>query len=299
MRPRQKRRQKRLPTLQQASAFNCKVALQSSQARMRRKRFTQGSQSSDMPCPLKPTCLLLFFLLADHAALVSPSACDFSLPPLTLQTSISKSIHYPPLPLSSAASRYSWTCNASKHLRISAPFNVHARASLPVSGMLALAAENRSVFSVQVIIGDPFSADSDAEWHTEAVAHLSHSFQNAPSALLPSLQLKFTSRACGCIKRLRFDWGDRIGAYTDSCEALVSLQSSEHGNAAGACFPLWAYQSSSDASAEHSPADHVLPPHVGSPSTSCLPVLWHTVPFPRSALRTVSFDGRCRFCCAA
>jgi hypothetical protein len=239
-----------------------------------------------------------FVLLTDRASPISTVTCDFALPPLSFHASLSHSVNFPPLSLATKASRYSWACQASKDLINGSVFKVDAHANVDVSGMLLVAAENSGDratagynLNVEVIMTDPLDTSSDSEWIIKSDAMLSYSTKSIQSvqSVQPTLWLRFVTRSCGCVMRLRFVW-TRKGGMQESCELPVkSQESSEHG----ACAPFWAYS-------KYEPtgflkASHSTPSAVDLPSSNpCHPVVWSNIPPPQRAL-VASFNGDCRY----
>jgi hypothetical protein len=230
--------------------------------------------------------VLLLALLAN----ASPSVdCDFPLPPFRMSSSLSKSVYYPPLPVLSAGARYSWTCRPPSDSR-GFPFSVHMSAHVPVTGMLALAFQEHVSVSANVILTD--FLDDDFEWEVPAHVVLSNAAEK--SFVLPTLLLGFSSDACGCVKRVRFTWDAREAADSGSCEADLSVQP-DTGNIDHSCFPSWAFENSFDSNIE-SLSESIAPRHlVDLPSSHpCNPTPLNTLPWSHKALRTVSFNGRCK-----
>jgi hypothetical protein len=234
--------------------------------------------------------LLLFVaLLADASA---SAACDFSLPFFRMTSSLSKPTYFPPFPVLSAQSRYSWTCRPPSNSR-GFPFNVQLSASVPVAGMLALAFQENVSFSAQVILTDDL--DDDVEWGVDAHAVLNHFPENSPA--LPTLQLGFSADACGCVKRVRFTWDAREAADGGSCEAPISVQP-DVDRSDNSCFPSWAFESSFDSKKGTEPQSKRSAPGLLTdlPSSHpCSPDLSNDVPLSHKKLRTVSFDGHCKY----
>jgi len=230
--------------------------------------------------------ILLLALLANASSSVD---CDFSLPAFRMSSSLSKSVYYPPLPVLSAGARYSWTCRSPSDSR-GFPFSVHMSAHVPVTGMLALAFQENVSVRAYVILTD--FLDDDFEWRVPADVVLSHAAEN--SFVLPTLLLGFSSDACGCVKRVRFTWDAREAADSGSCEADLSVHS-DTGNIDNSCFPSWAFESSFNSNIE-SLSESNEPRHlVDLPSSHpCNPAPFNTLPWSHKALRTVSFNGRCK-----
>jgi hypothetical protein len=230
--------------------------------------------------------VLLLALLANASSSVD---CDFSLPAFRMSSSLSKSVFYPPLPVLSAGARYSWTCRPPSDSR-GFPFSVRMSAPMPVTGMLALAFQENVSVSAKVVLTD--FLDDDFEWEVPAHAVLSHAAENFIA--LPTLLLGFISDACGCVKRVRFTWDAGEAANSGSCEATISVQP-EIGNIDNLCFPSWAFESSFDSKIE-SLSENNVPRHlVDLPSSNpCHPAPFNALPWSHKALRTVSFNGRCK-----
>jgi hypothetical protein len=249
----------------------------------------------------EPLGYMLLLAFAVSVACNSPSTgCDFSLPPFRISTMLSHSAFYPPLPVTSSESRYSWTCRPPHESR-GAPFVVLLSANVPVSGMLALAFQENVSLHAEMIMTDFPSDDSNPdlqpEWGIGALASLSGAFE--PSFSLPTLRLKFGADACGCIKRVRFTWDGRGLADYGSCESLVSVHTDSGGiDAASGCFPSWAFPRSFDAKTEleHSAFERSTPQLVTEllPSNPCHPVHSMDLPLPQKAIRTASFNGHCK-----
>jgi len=233
------------------------------------------------------TCVLFVALLADASA--RSAACDFSLPFFRMTSSLSKPTYFPPFPGLSAQSRYSWTCRPPSDSR-GFPFNVQLSASVPVTGMLALAFQENVSLSAQVILTDDL--DDDYEWRVDARAVLNHFAENSPT--LPTLWLGFSADACGCVKGVRFTWDAREAADGGSCEAPISVQP-DIGSFDNSCFPSWAFESSFDSKTEPQ-SKSSAPGHLTDLPSShpCSPDLSNNVPLSHEKLRTVSFDGRCK-----
>jgi hypothetical protein len=233
--------------------------------------------------------LVITFLAKPSMLTITPTMCDFSLSTLHVTSSLSKSVYYPPLPVVSAQSRHSWTCqlpNESSDI----PFIVLLSATMPVSGMLALAFDEHVSLRTEVIMTDFPSDGTEGEWQVEALAVLSNSFESALT--LPILQVKFGSKYCGCVSRLRFTWDKREGADNGSCEAHVSMQSGRLGNA---CFPSWAFETPS--ALETGFANESIKPHILvdlHSSHPCHPLPSDPLPIYHAALRTASFNGHCK-----
>jgi hypothetical protein len=230
-----------------------------------------------------------------------PADCDFSLPPFRINTMLSHSVFYPPLPVTLSESRYSWTCRPPHDSR-GAPFIVLLSTSLPVSGMLALAFQENVSLHAEMIMtdfpSDGYDPDLQPEWEVAALAVLSGVFESSFS--LPTLRLKFDANACGCVKRVRFSWDGRGQADNWSCESRVFVQT-DSGNidTASGCFPSWAFPSSFNAQAEleHSAFERSTPQLVANllPSNPCHPVHSMELPLPQTAIRTASFNGHCKY----
>ena len=241
---------------------------------------------------LRHACIF-FLLLAPSLASIVPSsiACDFSLPQFSLSSSLSKSTYFPPAFISSAESRYSWTCMRPNESRNDA-FTVHLRAKAEVAGPLALAFQDNASLRTEVILTDALNDSSDVEWVVDARAVFSDILENFAS--LPTLHLKFSAGRCGCVKRVRFTWDSSNAEDSGVCEAPVSIQP-DFGNSSSACFPSWAFQYAPHAqphSMSQGSNSHILP-HF-PPSNPCHPDRSKNLPLPDNALRAASFNGHCK-----
>jgi hypothetical protein len=237
--------------------------------------------------PCLPLLLLVPLALLANA---SPSVdCDFSLPEFRLSSSLSKAVLFPPLPVLSAQARYSWTCRPPSESR-GFSFNVHLSASVPVTGMLALAFQENVSLNADIILTD--FLDDDFEWGVPAHAVLSNVPDNSDA--LPKLALDFSADACGCVKRVRFTWDARDVADSGSCETVVSVQV-DTGSAHNSCFPSWAFEDYFDSNAE-SLSDSSVPRSLVAlpPTNPCYPARVDTRPWTHKALRTASFNARCK-----
>jgi hypothetical protein len=167
--------------------------------------------------------------------------------------------------------------------------------------MLALAFQENVSLHAEMIMTDFPSDGSDPdlqpEWEVGALAVLSGVFESSLS--LPTLRLKFSADACGCVKRARFSWDGRGQADIGSCESLVSVHSDSGSiDTASACFPSWAFPSSFNAHTEleRSAFERSTPQVVADllPSNPCHPVHSMDLPRPQTAIRTASFNGHCK-----
>jgi hypothetical protein len=243
---------------------------------------------------LKVIVALLCILLAHGSPLKHGAlTCDFTLPPLSFHTSLTHTANYPPLAFASASSRYSWTCRISASLHEMSLFKVDAHAHVEVSGMLLAAAQQSDALNIEVVMSDPLSTSPDSEWIVKSEALLSYtskSYIGKSQTARALLSLKFATRACGCVKRLRFVWTTQVGAMNESCEVPAASQAaSEHG----ACAPFWAYSSSESTCKEPSTQFFALKSD-SHQSNVCHPVRWNTLPPPKLAI-TASFNGNCRY----
>jgi hypothetical protein len=262
------------------------------------KHFIGGKHTNMTSILSKPQKILLLLALAVSVACNPLSVgCDFPLPPFRIRTLLSHSVFYPPLPVTSSESRYSWTCRPPHESR-GAPFIVLLSANVPVTGMLALAFQENVSLHAEMIMTDFFSDDSDPEpppeWEVGALAVLGDAFES--SASLPTLRLKFGADACGCIKRVRFSWKGHGQADIESCESLISVHSDSGSiDRASGCFPSWAFPSPFDTQTEleHNRITSQLVSGL-LPSNPCHPVHSTTLPLPHKALRTASFNGHCK-----
>jgi hypothetical protein len=244
-----------------------------------------------MPFKEIPPCifLLLLALLATPANASPFFDCDFSLPAFRMSSSLSHSVYYPPLPVLTAEARYSWTCRPPSESR-GFPFNVLLSANAAVEGMLALAFQENTSVSADVILTD-FVGD-DFEWEVPAHAVVSNVAGN--SLTPPTLVLAFSADACGCIKRVRFNWYAREAAASGSCEAFISVQP-DSSNIDNSCFPSWAFENSFDSKTESPRQSSAFPLMADLPSSHpCHPSPVNVLPWYHKSLRTVSFDGRCK-----
>jgi hypothetical protein len=243
-------------------------------------------------CPEAIARAAIMLLLALSALPTNASSsvdCDFPLPAFRISSSLSKSVYYPPLPVLSAEARYSWTCRPPSDSR-GFPFNVLLSANVPVAGMLALAFQENTSVSADVILTD--FLDDDFEWGVPAHAVLSNVAGNSFSP--PTLLLGFSADACGCVKRVRFSWYAREAAESGSCEAVISVQP-DTGNIDNSCFPSWAFDSSFDSKTDSPPEKSALHFLVDLPSSNpCYPAPFNALTWSHKALRTVSFNGRCK-----
>ncbi len=256
-----------------------------------RARSSDSSTASKMHVAGLHPCISLVLLapLALLANALPPADCDFSLPALRLSSSLSKSVYFPPLPVLSAQARYSWTCQHPSESR-GFPFNVHLSASVPVTGMLALAFQENVSLNADIILTD--FLDDDFEWEVPARAVMNSVPGN--SIALPTLVLGFSADACGCVKRVRFAWDARDAGDSGSCETVISVQP-DSGNTDNSCFPSWAFENYFESKAGPLPESSVHRLSVLLPPTNpCHPAPFNALPWSHKALRTVSFNGRCK-----
>jgi hypothetical protein len=242
---------------------------------------------------LKIAVAIVLILLANGSLLKDASAaCDFTLPPLSFFTTLTHTANFPPAVLVSASSRYLWTCQMSASLNEQSMFIVDAHVHVEVSGMLLTASQQSDVLNVEVVLSDPLSESPDSEWIVKSEALLSypskgHTGESETARALMSL--KFFTRACGCVKRLRFILAPTAGALGESCELPVaSLEASEHG----ACAPFWAYSGAEPTCKQQSSQRSSLN-HNSNQSNVCHPVRWDWLPPPKLAV-AASFNGKCR-----
>ena len=260
---------------------------------------------------LSPACVFFFALAADGPSfsLGDVTSCDFILPPLSVQTSVLDTVSYPPLPLTSTGSRYSWACQAPNQIGSSdcrtinstqtstcksSLFRVDARVSITASSML-LRAVNRCtrhgtascLLNVEVVMSDALGSEFSIK--SNALIDVSSLIHAHLTPVLPELWLKFDSHRCGCLQKLLFSWATKDGVGEESCEAPVAfVLSNEHS----ACAPAWAFSTQYPTCEKRDEYLQLSTPR-STPENACQPVNWPAVPPPKTALAT-SFDGNCR-----
>jgi hypothetical protein len=194
-----------------------------------------AAKGSNRPPAWQPKVAVALFLilLANGYPLTHAAAtCDFTLPPLSFFTSLTHTANFPPDALASASSRYLWSCKMSASLNEQSMFKVDAHALVEVSGMLFAAAQQYDVLNVEAVLSDPLSDSPNSEWIVKSEALLSYTskcYIGESETARALLSLKFSTRACGCVKRLRFIWTPKAGAPGESCEVpAASQEASEH-----------------------------------------------------------------------
>ncbi len=263
---------------------------------------------------LSHAAFALFFAFAANRATFTwgrTTACDFTMPPMTVQTSILDAVSYPPLLLTSTNSRYSWACQASNQVGASdcknvnsthasacksSLFRVDLHASFTASNMLLRATQNCSrpgtascMLKVEVIMSDAIGSEFSIK--SDALVSFSSATRSYSRHVLPELWLKYESHRCGCVRRLLFSWASHDGSGEESCEAPVRpLESNEHS----VCVPAWAFSKRNPTceSSESLRAAQIVSAQANT-RKACQPVNWRSVPPPKNALAT-SFDGNCR-----
>jgi hypothetical protein len=243
---------------------------------------------------LKVAVALFLILLSNNSPLThAATACDFTLPPLSFFTSLTHTANFPPDALATASSRYLWSCQMSAGLNEQSTFKVDAHVHVEVSGMLLAAAQQSDVLNVEVVMSDPFSDSPNSEWKVKSEALLSYtskSYIGDSETARALLSLKFSTRACGCVKRIRFIWTPKAGALDKSCEVpAASQEAGEHG----ACAPFWAYSSAEPTCKQQFRQGFSLNDD-SHQSNICHPVRWETLPPPKLAV-AASFNGNCRY----
>jgi hypothetical protein len=255
-----------------------------------------AAKGSNRPPAWQPKVAVAIFLilLANGYSLThAATTCDFTLPPLSFFTSLTHTANFPPDALASASSRYLWSCQLSASLNEQSMFKVDAHALVEVSGMLLAAAQQSDVLNVEVVLSDPLSDSPNSEWIVKSEALLSYtskSYIGESETARALLSLKFSTRACGCVKRMRFIWTPKAGAPGESCEVpAASQEASEHG----ACAPFWAYSGAEPTCKQQFSQSSSLN-YDSHQSNVCHPVRWDTLPPPKLAV-AASFNGSCRY----